>query len=243
MPRLSILCALLVLTVASVASAAEGRTARGLVVAVTAKAIAVKDAKGEVTRCARADRSPSLDSYARGDRVQIVCAGAHGHLVLVKARKLEATETPANDSEPVTFGGTVTALTDGSITVHDGDRDLTCKLGDASPALGEVKVGTHVKVACANGVLVHVAVVVIPAPAPVPPAPVPPAPTPSTATGAAGTLTALTDASITVHSTEKGTDLTCHLGNTSPRLGDFHVGDHVGIACLDGTLIKIAKLA
>ena len=316
MPRLSILIALLALTVASAASGAESRTTRGLVVGVTSKTIAVQDAKGIVTRCALGERSPSVAGYARGDRVRMVCMQAGAHLVLLGVRKVEAPATPANDTAPVTFGGTVTALTDASITVHDGDRDLTCKREDTSPALGDVRVGTHVKVACVEGVLSRLAVVTPPAP-PAPPAPAPdattfggvvtaltdgsitlhdgdrdftcritqsspavgdvevgshakvacvsgvltrialvvipsppvPAPEPArpvtapVTTGAAGTLTALTDGSVTVHSTEKGTDLTCRRGNTSPAVGDFHVGDHVGIACVDGTLARIVELA
>lgn len=309
MPRLSILLALLVLVVSATASAADGRTTRGQVVAVTPKGIAVKDAKGIVTRCALADRSPSVDGYARGDRVQIFCVEARGHLVLVKVRKVETPATPANDTEPVTFGGTVTHLVDGSITVHDGDRDLTCKLGDTSPALGDVKVGTHVKIACVNGVLARLAVVTLPPVPPVPPAPAPeavtfggtvtavtdgsitlhdgdrdftckrgpsspalgdvtvgshakvacvsgvltrielvtvtppPPPPPTTApTTGAGLISVLTDGSITVHNGEHNTDLTCRLGNTSPALGEFHVGDHVGIACTDGVLVKIARI-
>ena len=302
MPRLVTLLVLLVLAVATTASAADGRTTRGQVVAVTPKAIAVKDAKGIVTRCALAGRSPSVAGYARGDRVLIFCAEARGHLVLVKVHKVEAPATPANDTEPVTFGGTVTHLTDGAITVHDGDRDLTCKLGDASPAPGDVKVGTHVKVACVNGMLTRLAVVTIPPPAteaatfggavtaitdgsitlhdgdrdftctrgPSSPAlgevtvgshakvacvsgvltrielvtvtaPPPPAPTTTPTTGA-GAISVLTDGSITVHNGERNTDLTCRLGDASPRLGDYHVGDHVGIACTDGVLVKIARI-
>ena len=227
MPRVVTLLVLLVLAVATTASAAEGRTVRGHVVAVTPKAIAVKDAKGIVTRCALAGRSPSVDGYARGDRVLIFCAPARGHLVLVKVRKVEAPATPANDTEPVAFGGTVTHLTDGAITVHDGDRDLTCKLGDSSPALGDVKVGTHVKVACVNGVLARLAVVTIPPP---------PVPAPEAVTFG-GAVTALTDGSITLHDGDR--DFTCKRGPSSPALGDVKVGSHAKVACVNGVLTRI----
>ena len=62
-----------------------------------------------------------------------------------------------------------------------------------------------------------------------------------TTTTAGGTLTVLSTSSITVHNNEHG-DVSCTLGPASPRLGDFHVGDHVGMACVDGVLAKLVKL-
>jgi hypothetical protein len=38
--------------------------------------------------------------------------------------------------------------------LHDGDRDLTCTIGDASPSTSALKVGDHARVICQNGVLV-----------------------------------------------------------------------------------------
>ena len=58
---------------------------------------------------------------------------------------------------------------------------------------------------------------------------------------AGGTLTVLSTSSITVHNNEHG-DVSCTLGPASPRLGDFHVGDHVGMACVDGVLAQLVKL-
>jgi len=36
-------------------------------------------------------------------------------------------------------------------------------------------------------------------------------------------------------------DLSCRVTDASPRLGDYHVGDHVKLACADGVLKLIAK--
>jgi hypothetical protein len=358
--------ALAALAVALPAAGAEGRSVKGVVVSLTQSAVAVKDAKSVVTTCARADRSPSLDGVSVGDRVQAACARVRGHLVLVKIRRLRAADgATANNTEPTKFGGVVTALTDASITVHDGDRDLTCSLGAGSPSTGAVKVGQHVKIACANGTLVAVAPVVAGQPGhayegtvtavgagsisvhtehgdatctvadgspslaevkvgdrvlvgckagsnqlvilkklPTDPhnavgaagtvsavsatsltvhtdggavtcsvadgspsvaevhvgdpvkigcvdgvlrvlvtaaQPAPPAGDHHQVTTAGGTLSALSDTSVTVHSGEKG-DVTCSVGPSSPRLGDFHVGDHVGMACVDGVLAKLVRV-
>ena len=59
------------------------------------------------------------------------------------------------------------------------------------------------------------------------------------ATTVAGTLTALSSSSLTVHG-EHG-DVSCTVPATA-RLGDFHVGDRVGMACVDGALTKLIKL-
>jgi len=44
---------------------------------------------------------------------------------------------------------------------------------------------------------------------------------------------------LTVHG-EHG-DVSCTVPTTA-RLGDFHVGDRVGMACTDGVLVKLVKL-
>jgi len=50
----------------------------------------------------------------------------------------------------------------------------------------------------------------------------------------------LSSLSLTVHNDEHG-DITCRLTDGSPHVGDFHVGDHVKLACADGVLKLIAK--
>ncbi len=224
---LTLLGALLAtLAVALPASAAEGRTLKGVIVSVTPAAVAVKDTKNVVTTCALADRSPSLDGYAAGDRVQLACVRTGGKLVLAKIRRLTTPAgSPANDAETTKFAGAITALTDGSITLHDGDHDFTCTIGPSSPTTAGLKVGQHVNVACANGVLVAIAPVVT---------------TPGRAYE--GTVSAVSATSITVH-TPHG-DGTCTVGDGSPSLADVKVGDRVLAGCKAGTnqLVLLKKL-
>jgi hypothetical protein len=290
---LTLLSALLaMLAIALPASAAEGRTLNGVLVSVSTSAVAVKDAQGVVTTCAVAAKSPSLDGFAAGDRVQAACVQADHKLVLAKIRRVTApSDSPTKDT-PTKFGGVVTALSSSSISLHDGDRDFTCSIGASSPSTAAVKVGQHVNVACTNGVLVAIAPVtsgrayegtvtavsatsitvhtshgdgtcsvgdgspslagvqvgdkvkvgclggVLKALVRSTTAPPPPTGDGHTVT-VAGTLSALSSSSLTVHG-EHG-DVTCAVPATA-RLGDFHVGDRVGMACTDGVLAKLVKL-
>ena len=52
------------------------------------------------------------------------------------------------------FGGAITDLSDTSISLHDGNRDLTCAIDSTSPSVASLKVGMHVRVSCAGGTLV-----------------------------------------------------------------------------------------
>jgi len=306
---LTILAALAAaLAVALPAGAANGVTTKGTVVSVSATSVTVKDAHGVSTTCLVGAKSPSLDGYSAGDAVQAACLRARSSLVLAKIRHL--TKAGGSDVQPVTFGGVVTALSDVSISLHDGNRDLTCAIAAGSPSTDGVKVGGHVRVACANGTLVKLELVPAgdgtPTAPPPPPsahktvgangtvsavssasitvrtdggdvtcavgdgspsvgdvhvgdkvkmgcvdgvlevleraaAPAPPPPPANTVT-VAGTLSALSDTALTVHNTEHG-DVSCTLGPSSPRLGDFHLGDRVGMACADGVLVKIVRLS
>ena len=295
------------------ASAESARVVRGSISSITADAIAVKGVSGIVTTCTVAKRSPDLAGYSSGNRVQMICLRlrAHGKLVLFKIRHLVAVPAPAaTDDSSTKFGGAITALSDDSITVHDGDRDLTCKLDASSPATADYKVGQHVKVVCAGGTLVAIAPVTTAdagryytgtvaavdatgltlntdhgpvtctigdgspsvatlhvgdkigmgckAPTmqlvlirnlddggttttPTDPTPAPTPPTTHVVTGAAGTLSALTDGSLTVHT--DGGEVTCTIGPSSPSLASFAVGDRVKMACWDGVLHEIAKVS
>jgi hypothetical protein len=306
---LTILAALATtLAVALPASAENSVIVRGTIASVSATSVTITGAKGVATTCVVLAKSPSLDGYATGDAVQAACLRLRAKLVLAKIRHVVA--GGGSDTKSVTFGGVVTALSDSSISLHDGDRDLTCAIGPDSPSTAGAKVGGHAKVACANGVLVSLALVPSgdgkPAPPPGPehktvgangtvsavspssltvhtdgsdvtcsvgdgspsvadvragdkvkmgcvdgvlkvlaradaPPPPPPPPPPANVVTVGGTLTAVSDASLTVHNTEHG-DVTCTRGPSSPSLGDFHVGDRVGMACADGVLVKIVRL-
>lgn len=217
------------------AAAADGPTIKGVVVSVSSSAVAVKDAKGVVTTCALAPKSPSVDGYSAGQRVQMQCIRAKGRLVLARVRHLPGTSAaPTDETKPVTFAGAITALSDSAISLHDGDRDLICTIDASSPSTAGYAVGQHARVACVNGALAKIAAVTAPV--------APPKPTgdpPHKTVGARGTLTALSSSSVTVHT--DGGDVSCTVGDGSPALGDFHVGDLVKMGCADGKLVALAK--
>lgn len=234
------------------ALADDGPPVKGVVAGLSASGVSVSDGHHTLS-CALAGRSPSLAGYAVGDRVQAQCRRTGGHLVLVRIRHLSAAPAAgAGSAEPVSFGGTVTALSATSVSLHDGNRDLTCAIDGTSPSTSGLAVGAHAKVVCRNGVLTAwvsatapapPAPVPTPAPAPNPPDPSPaptPSPSPQNFTTAAGTLTALSSTSVTVHSSEHG-DVSCSVTDASPHLGDYHLGDHVKMACADAVLKLIAK--
>jgi hypothetical protein len=226
------------------ASAEPGRELSGSIVSISSTQVKVKGAR-ITARCAVTDDSPSVARFAQGDRVHIACAHRPSGFVLTRIRRLPA---PNADTDPTRaeFAGAITALSADSISLHDGDRDLRCAITTASPSRGEAKVGDHARVVCTGGVLtVFQPIVIRTVPPPAPPAPpATPAPDPGTVTPALvayGLITALDVSSLTIHSAEHG-DLTCTLGERSPRLGDFHVGDRVKVGCTDGrVLVAIAR--
>ena len=123
----------------------------------------------------------------------------------------------------------ITALSSTSITVGP----LTCSIGSSSPKAGDFKVGDRARIYCANGVLLYLI-------RPDTPTTTTPAATTTTTTktepnytSATDPITALSSTSITVG------PLTCSIGSSSPKPGDFKVGDQVGIGCSGGVLVKI----
>jgi hypothetical protein len=298
--------------VALPAGAAGVRTARGPLAAVSATSISVRTAHGRVS-CRLGAKSPSRVGFMRGENVQIACArtGA-GRWLLTVLRHVGTTPTAANDGAPATrFGGAITALSDTSISLHDGDRDLTCAVDSTSPPLTALKVGMHISVSCAGGTLVSWAPVTagraykgkltalgdtsvtllseggattctVAAGSPSrdgfalgddvlmgcsvgtnqlvllkhldgdPGGSVSPPPATSSGDGrpgsgqpsvdqaTKGTITVLTDGSVTVHNNEHG-DLTCSIGDGSPSLDGFHVGDIAGMGCKAGVLVVLVK--
>jgi hypothetical protein len=210
------------------ASAESARVVRGSISSVTDGAIAVKGVSGIVTTCTVVKRSPDLAGYSAGNRVQMICVRlrAHGKLVLFKIRHLAAVPAPASDDASTRFGGAITSLTDGSITVHDGNRDLTCKLDASSPATGDYKVGQHVKVVCAGGSLVAIA----------------PVTTADAGRYFTGSVTSVSASGLTL-TTEHG-PVTCTIGDGSPSVAALHLGDKIGMGCKASNmqLVLIRKL-
>jgi hypothetical protein len=198
-----------------------------VVTSVTSTSIAVRGAEHKV-RCAVTASSPSVATVKVGDRAAIGCRHVGDVLVLTRIKHLVAAAPTAGDTAQVTFGGAVTAVSTSSVSLHDGDRDITCSLGDSSPKLTTVKVGDHARVTCAGGVLVTFTPITIPT-------------TPPPATTGGGTVSALSATSITVHNSEHG-DVTCALTPSSPSVHEIHVGDVVRLGCVGGTLVAISKV-
>lgn len=216
------------------AAAGNDHNVRGSLTGITATTVSVQATNGVVTTCALGKHSPSVTGYATGDQVQMVCHGSgngkgKGRAKLARIRHLTPVPAaaPSADTTQVSFGGAITALTDTSISLHDGDRDLTCTIDSTSPATGDYKVGRHVKVVCAGGTLVSIS----------------PVATGDAGRAYTGTVASLDDNGVTV-STDHG-PVTCTLGDGSPGVGDFHVGDKVLIGCKASTmqLVFIKKVA
>jgi hypothetical protein len=299
MKRIALLAAigLSVLGSALPAAANEGVAAKGVLSSLSTSGVSIKAAH-HTLNCALGRRSPSLAGYSVGDRVQVQCRRVAKHLVLAKIHHFTVAADGVSAGVPVKFGGTVTALSSSSITLHDGDRDFTCTIGEGSPSTAGLKVGSHAKVVCQNGALVSFApvtaadaahlyegavtavtdsslsvqsgdhvftcplgdgspsitavhvgdrvlvgcrvgsnqlVLLKPLP-PVPPAP----PTPTVTITGGGTVTAVSPASLTLHNSEHG-DLTCSVGASSPSVAEVHVGDLVKIGCNEGVLVILVR--
>jgi len=146
------------------------------------------------------------------------------HAKVTQSSKFGKTEPGFSGSA----AGTITALSASLLTIRSDDRAVGCTLGDGSPKLGDFHVGDKVKLTCTNGVLTAIAKLA------------PPPPPPVVTQTTVGTLTAMSDASVTVHG-ERG-DVTCTRGDGSPKLGDFHLGDPVKVSCANGVLTAIGKL-
>ncbi len=146
------------------------------------------------------------------------------------------TTTPTTTTTPVTYTSAtdaISALSATSITVGP----LTCSIG-ATTKPGDFRVGDRVRMYCANGVLFQIK-----------------ADTPTTTTTtttstptttsttssstnyttATDAITALSATSITVGS------LTCSIGSSSPKAGDFKVGDRARIYCASGVLAYLIR--
>jgi hypothetical protein len=236
---------LLSLVVVLPAGANDARSARGKIATITETSISVQTRGPKVT-CNLGERSPSLTGYASGDPVVIVCRKRHHNFLLARIRHIEVPGNSEGAVSKVSFGGAITALSASSISLHDGNRDLTCSITDASPSTGAAKVGDHVRVMCTNGVLTTIAPplarpVEPPKPPETPQTPAQPEhPTTHVLTGAIGSITAVDAHSLTVHNSEN--DLSCSVGDSSPHLGDFHVGDRVKVLCTDGVVSSIARV-
>src|ERR1051326_2312881 len=145
-------------------------THSGTLVSRTAASVTVKRGDHTLT-CPRNDASPNVKSSDVGHKVKVTCD--NGGLVRL------------HSSFDGSAAGSITALSATSISLHNDDATVTCTLGDGSPKLGDYHGGAGVKPSCSDGILTAIAKIA------------PPAPT-DVQTGL-GTLTGLSDGSITVH--------------------------------------------
>jgi len=201
---------------------------------ISATSVTVRDGDRDFV-CKLGDLSPPLDGFHVGDRVVIACNNG----ALVGITRVGSPQEPTKPDVPNPGGpttpvvertgqGTISALSTASLTVHTDGGDVTCKLGDASPRLGDFHVGDRVKFGCKNDMLAAIYK-----------SDPPPTTTPVYRSGQ-GTLTSIRGDGLTVHT--DGGDISCRLGDGSPKLGDFHVGDHVKFYCTNDVLSGIARL-
>jgi ribosomal protein L21E len=193
----------------AIAKADTYQSGTGTLAALSGSSLTVHTETGDLT-CRLGDGSPNVSEFHVGDKVKASCT--NGALTAI-ARA---------DSYQGGLGA-ITALSESSLTVHTDGGDLTCTLDDASPKVGDFRVGDKVKVYCKNGALISIAKV-----------------TTDVVVTRQGTLTVLSDTSLTVHNGDG--DLTCKRGDGSPGLGDFHVGDLVKMSCTNGVLTTIARV-
>jgi hypothetical protein len=212
------------------AAAGNDHNVRGPITGLTSTTISVQAKSGIVTTCSLGKHSPAVTGYATGDTVQMVCHGsgkgrAHAKLARIKHLTLPAA-APSADTSQVTFGGAITSLDGTSISLHDGDRDLTCALDSSSPSTDGFKVGQHVKAVCAGGTLVAISAIG----------------TADAGRAYTGSIASIDDGGVTV-TTDHG-PVTCTLGSGSPAVGGYQVGDHVLIGCNAKTmqLVFIKKM-
>lgn len=201
--------------------------AAGEITALTDSSLTV----GALT-CSVPDRlAEKVGSLSVGDNVGILCLRG-----VLQAVERKGGDDGGDDKEPgpsvVTLTGVVSAVSASSLSVH-GERDLTCSVpAAAADKVSGLHVGDKIKIACANGVLTGFARPEAPTPAP--------STEPSHSTSGAGVLTSIRGDGLTIHNEEHG-DLSCRTTDASPRLGDYHVGDHVKVNCADGVLVAIAR--
>ena len=119
---------------------------------------------------------------------------------------------------------------------------MTCTIGDGSPSTAGFEVGNHVGMGCRASTMQLVLLKKVDGDGTVsPPPPPPPVPPTSTTVGARGTVSALSDSSVSVQ-TDGGT-VTCERGPSSPSLGDAKLGDHVAMKCVDGVVVGFEKVS
>jgi hypothetical protein len=135
--------------------------------------------------------------------------------------------------------GTIESLTGDAIVVHSV-FDLSCRLTSRSPSAAAFAIGDRVRIVCVGGALVRIRSAASHPAATDSSADKKPidGPKPTTA-GGVGEITTLTATSIAVTGDRS---LTCYVGLASPALGDYQLGYHVKVGCVNGMLYVIARV-
>lgn len=227
--RSLLLSLLAVSLLAAAPAAAVGPTllkARGTIVAIDEEWIAVKGAE-ETLRCRIPDRLVDrAESFALGKRVGIVCSKRGKRSPELQSINHAGADEKGSDEKheksdhEQALAGTVKSVSDDSITVGDGDRALKCVVPSAkAEKLEGVEVGDSVKLLCKGGDLVQLIRAESHAPA-------------VQAVDIAGLVTAVSDASIAVSSTDKSRSLTCSVpSRLAESVHALSVGDAVKMIC------------
>src|SRR5262249_14998175 len=167
--------------------------------------------------CTLGPDSPSLTEFHVGDHVKIGCR--NGVLYgIVRTDTPPATTTTASTTTAKTVTdatGPITTLSVDRVSVG-GEHPLSCPIGDGSPSTDGFHIGDYVRMYCVNGGLYALIKVEAPGTTTTQTTTT----NPIVYTAATGTITALTDGSITV--TGEHT-LTCPIGASSPSTAGFHV--------------------
>ena len=209
----------------------------GAITSLTDTQISLHDGNRDFT-CTLGPTSPSTSGYTVGQHVKVACAD--GNLVAI------APIGPGDLGRY--FVGTVTTISDTSLTIQTEHGAVTCTLGAGSPSVTSLQVGEKIGMGCKASTMQLVLLRPVTgddggsgAGSSSPPPPPPPTTTPPTnETGGQGPIATLTDGSISV--TTDGGTVTCAIGSSSPDTSGFQVGDHVRISCLDGVLHEIAAV-
>jgi hypothetical protein len=126
------------------------RTGQGTLSALSTTSVTVHTDGGDVT-CSLSAESPKLGDFHVGDKVKFGCRN-DVLLAIYKAETPAPTPTP---TPPVirSGAGRLSVLTTALVTVLTDGGEVSCKLTDGSPKLGDFHVGDYVKFYCTNDVL------------------------------------------------------------------------------------------
>ena len=135
---------------ASIQQADSSAIAR--ITSLTPTSITVGKRRHAHLTCKLTGFSPSTSSFGIGDRVKIACSN---RVLVAVADMPGSSNSKKTDDELATSGisGKVSGIGPTSISVHDGDRTVTCTLGPGSPSITGYSIGDHVRIGCVNGVL------------------------------------------------------------------------------------------